>query len=103
MVWTYDETDEMQGFNPPRERLAVAVSTDSGATWRYVMTIDDWEGLRYRFMNCAGEVIDGVLWVGAARRDSNGVAFHPQDDFRMRLWSIELDKVTATPIFPGTH
>lgn len=102
MVWTYDDTDEVGGSNPPRERLALAASRDGGRTWLYAMDLDDWEGHRYRHMNCAAEVIDRKLWIMVARRVVNGSSWEPQE-FKLRMWSIDLDTIETSPVFPGTH
>jgi hypothetical protein len=49
----------------PRERLVLVVSKDCGASWQYLMDLDNWEGNNSRFRDTVMRIIDGDIWVAA--------------------------------------
>jgi hypothetical protein len=112
MLWQYDDPDEQRSLQADgslspipsrgRTRLALAVSLDGTRTWRYLMTLDDWQGHDYRHMNPSLLAHDGVLWVAVARRSYNGKDFHP-DVHDLAYFRVDVRGELGSRTFPGTH
>ncbi|MFA5858701.1 MAG: sialidase family protein [Elusimicrobiota bacterium] len=85
----------------PRNRMSLAVSTDNTATWKMVTDLDDFmctHGKQSRHMNTSMTIIDGAVWVVAARCPADG-----QNNYLMRIWKVKLDTVAPYNKLIGIH
>ncbi|OXU15690.1 exo-alpha-sialidase [Sedimentisphaera salicampi] len=57
LFWTYSDPDAWPHPALPRERLALAKTENDMETWQYLMTVDDFQGLPWRF-NDLGMYVD---------------------------------------------
>lgn len=114
-VWLYELRGDPPGCKSqgqwPRERMVLTRSTDCGATWSYLMDLDNWEGNDARFNQMVLRVIDDYLWVSAdnhvaaAPNRCGGAAYAPSlvpgktYDWR-RLYRIDKRKLSPLPRMP---
>ena len=69
MVWEYDNTVFNADFRYPRSRVALAVSTDNGESWKYVCDMDNVENAKgdtNAHMNLGVWITDDYVYVTMA-------------------------------------
>jgi hypothetical protein len=114
-VWNYELRRDPPGCKKtegqwPRERMVLTRSTDCGATWTYLMDLDNWDGNDGRFNQMVLRVIGDYIWVSAdthtasAPRTCGGAAYATTPmgrnfDFR-RLYRIDKRKLQPLPRMP---
>lgn len=94
----------------PRERMVLARSSDCGATWSYLMDVDNWEGNDARFNQMVLRVLGDYVWISAdthvasAPNACGGAAYMQSTDGRSydwrRLYRIDKRKLQPLPSMP---
>lgn len=114
-VWLYELRRDPPGCKTegqwPRERMVLTRSTDCGATWSYLMDVDNWEGNDARFNQMVMRIIGDHIWisadthVAAAPNSCGGAAYakavkpNMRYDWR-RLYRIDKRKLEPLPRMP---
>jgi hypothetical protein len=112
-VWTYEARHDCDSASQgPRERMVLTVSSDCGASWQYLMDVDNWEGNNGRFDNIMLRIIDREIWIGTTAElinqnpticdgfnEPKNVAPNPPVQER-RLYRLALDKLVPKPMPP---
>lgn len=113
-VWLYELRRDPPGCKSegqwPRERMVLTRSTDCGATWTYLMDLDNWEGNDARFNQMVLRSIGDYIWVSAdahvasAPNTCSGASYTPavnnqNYDWR-RLYRVDKRKLQPLPHMP---
>lgn len=113
-VWMYELRRDPPGCKTegqwPRERMVLTRSSDCGATWTYLMDLDNWESNDARFNQMVLRVIGDNIWVSAdvhvasAPNSCGGAAYAPavnnqNYDWR-RLYRVDKRKLQPLPQMP---
>jgi hypothetical protein len=113
-VWLYELRRDPPGCKSdgqwPRERMVLTRSADCGATWTYLMDLDNWEGNDARFNQMVVRSIGDYIWVSAdthvasAPNTCSGAAYAPavnkqNYDWR-RLYRVDKRKLQPLPHMP---
>lgn len=94
VAWTYENTNDRNKIQHPRQRLGFAVSKDDMKTFEYITQIDDWRGNTDRFMNASIDITDDYIYVNVARLYGSS-----NTDWRTMLYRISKKDIVSSPYF----
>lgn len=114
-VWLYELRGDPPGCRSegqwPRERVVLTRSSDCGATWSYLMDLENWEGNDARFNQLVLRIFGDYIWVSldahvaAAPNSCGGASYLPAVDPRKhydwrRLYRVDKRKLMPLPRMP---
>jgi hypothetical protein len=113
-VWMYELKRDPPGCESegqwPRERMVLTRSNDCGATWSYLMDLENWEGNDARWNQMVLRVIGDYLWISAdvhmvaattCSGDSYSAGPEPFKNYDWRrLYRVDKRKLEPLPHMP---